>query len=222
MAYRFRLGDTLLPVAPESIEINIKNQNSTINLIDNTEFNFIKPAGLTEISFTALIPAFNYPFAVYESGFKNQKYFLDYFNKLKTDGKSFKFIISRETASGRGLYDTEMDVTLEDYTINEDAENGYDVEVEFNLKQYIEHKTSVMSVSEDGTVLTAENQREQENSPEPEQDESYTVKSGDSLWALAKHYYGDGSKYTLIAQANPDIVNPNLIYPGQTLIIPKQ
>ena len=52
--------------------------------------------------------------------------------------------------------------------------------------------------------------------------QNYTVKSGDTLWALAKFYYGDGSKYSLISSANPNITNPNLIYPGQVLVIPKE
>ena len=51
---------------------------------------------------------------------------------------------------------------------------------------------------------------------------SHVVKSGDTLWALAKFYYGDGSKYSLISSANSDITNPNLIYPGQVLVIPKE
>lgn len=52
--------------------------------------------------------------------------------------------------------------------------------------------------------------------------QSYTVKSGDSLWAIAKKYYGSGAMYTKIYEANKDIIgkNPNLIYPGQQLIIP--
>jgi LysM repeat protein len=47
----------------------------------------------------------------------------------------------------------------------------------------------------------------------------YTVVKGDTLYAIAKRYYGDGSKYTVIASANK-IANPNLIYPGQRLRIP--
>ena len=73
---------------------------------------------------------------------------------------------------------------------------------------------------EDGTA-TAEEQRETSSSPEPKQDESYTVQAGDSLWTIAKRYYGDGSKYKELAKANPDITNPNLIHSGQSIVIPK-
>jgi nucleoid-associated protein YgaU len=48
---------------------------------------------------------------------------------------------------------------------------------------------------------------------------TYTVVSGDTLWAIAQHFYGDGSKYRVIADAS-GIPNPDLIYPGQVLTIP--
>jgi nucleoid-associated protein YgaU len=41
------------------------------------------------------------------------------------------------------------------------------------------------------------------------------VQPGDTLWAIAKKYYGNGAQYTKIYNANRDkIKNPNLIYPG--------
>lgn len=49
----------------------------------------------------------------------------------------------------------------------------------------------------------------------------HTVASGETLGKIAKHYYGDPSKYQKIFQANTDILkNPELIYPDQELIIP--
>lgn len=44
----------------------------------------------------------------------------------------------------------------------------------------------------------------------------------DCLWNIAKKFYGNGAKYTVIYNANKGIIggNPNLIYPGQVLTIP--
>ena len=47
----------------------------------------------------------------------------------------------------------------------------------------------------------------------------YTVVKGDSLWAIAKRYYGSGHLYPKIAKAN-NIENPDIIYIGQKLLIP--
>ena len=56
--------------------------------------------------------------------------------------------------------------------------------------------------------------------PEPEPAvRTYTVESGDSLWAIAERFYGDGSKYQVIAEAS-GVSNPDLIHPGQVLTIP--
>lgn len=56
--------------------------------------------------------------------------------------------------------------------------------------------------------------------PEPEA-RMHTVASGDSLSKIAKQYYGDAMKYTVIFEANqPMLTDPNKIYPGQVLRIP--
>ena len=58
----------------------------------------------------------------------------------------------------------------------------------------------------------------EEAAPEPAV-RTYTVESGDTLWAIAEQFYGDGSKFQVIADAS-GIPNPDLIQPGQVLTIP--
>lgn len=51
----------------------------------------------------------------------------------------------------------------------------------------------------------------------------HTVEKGDTLWAIAKKSYGNGSKYLAIFEANkPMLSDPDKIYPGQKLRIPAQ
>ncbi|MGW4738195.1 LysM peptidoglycan-binding domain-containing protein [Nocardia xishanensis] len=52
--------------------------------------------------------------------------------------------------------------------------------------------------------------------PEPR---TYTVEPGDTLWAIAERFYGDGNRYQEIADAS-GIPNPDAINPGQVLTIP--
>ncbi len=50
---------------------------------------------------------------------------------------------------------------------------------------------------------------------------TYTVAAGDSLWKIAQHVYGHGNLWQKIYEANKDTIpNPDLIHPGQTLVIP--
>ena len=49
----------------------------------------------------------------------------------------------------------------------------------------------------------------------------HTVKKGESLSAIAKHYLGDAGRYREIFEANrPMLSDPDKIYPGQSLRIP--
>ena len=49
------------------------------------------------------------------------------------------------------------------------------------------------------------------------------VERGDSLWRISRSIYGEGVRYTQIYDANASqIRNPDLIYPGQVLVVPKQ
>lgn len=53
--------------------------------------------------------------------------------------------------------------------------------------------------------------------------EYYEIKKGDSLSAIAKQQYGDATKWRTIYEANKDVIkNPDMIYPGQKIKIPKQ
>jgi nucleoid-associated protein YgaU len=68
--------------------------------------------------------------------------------------------------------------------------------------------------------------RPSSNVPRPAPDTSpaprdYTIKSGDSLSKIAKEFYGNAGDWQKIFQANKDkIKDPNMIYPGQKIIIP--
>ncbi len=49
----------------------------------------------------------------------------------------------------------------------------------------------------------------------------HEVVSGESLSKIAKHYYGDAMKYNAIFEANRGLLdNPDVIHPGQKLVIP--
>lgn len=147
MAYDLYLGKMLMPIAPSKIQMAINNKNQVITLINDGELNLLKSAGLTDIQFTLLIPQVSYPFARYGgSGFVSAENYLNYFEQLKTAKEPFQFIISRCLPAGKLLFDTNITASLEDYTITEEAKNGFDLEVSISLKQYKHFATKTISV----------------------------------------------------------------------------
>ena len=222
MSYEFFMGEMLCPVAPPKLELKVKGKNKTLTLINDGEVNLLKQAGLTEISFELLLPNAKYPFAVYEDGFKDANYFLTELAKFKTEEKPFQFIVNRKLPNGTLLFDTNMKVSLEDYSIKEDANSGFDMTVSIKLKQYKDHGTKVCEVTIQDEKPKASIKQNRPTETAPKLPTTYLVKNGDTLWNIAKKHYGDGSKFKDITKANPKKVqNANLIYVGQVLNIPK-
>lgn len=225
MAYYFYLGNTLLPIAPDKLTLKINNNNKTYDLINNQEINVLKSPGLTDIDFKALLPNSKYPFAMYKNEYQPASYFLNIIEKLKINKTPFQFIVSRKLPNGKVLFDTNIKVSIEDYKIVEDVKEGFDVKVELKLKQYKEYSTKTMQITIKQyrppvvtRTVTTNNTATATSKPSGQ---NYTVKRGDCLWNIAKKFYGNGSKYTTIYNANKDkIKNPNLIYPNQVLWIP--
>lgn len=144
--YDFFLGDCLLPVPPEKLQIKLNSANSTLTLINEGEISILKTPGLTDIDFECTIPQTEYPYATYKDGFRGAAYFLGCLESLKTDKNPFQFIVSRTMPDGKVLFSTNMTVSLEDYRITEQAKDGFDLKVKVALKQYREYGTKTVAV----------------------------------------------------------------------------
>ena len=218
--YSFFIDGMELPIAPQKLTVKIKGNNKTLTLINEGDINFLRAPGLTEITFDAVLPMLGqYSFA---NGYRRPDSYLNKLESLMTGKEPFRFLVSRVSPSGRLLYDTNMKVSLENYMVTEDATKGPDVTVSITLKQYISYPTKTVTVvkpkPEKKPVVQQKKKRETSSAPKVK---TYTVKSGDCLWNIAKKYYGNGAQYTKIYNANKGkIKNPNLIYPGQVLTIP--
>lgn len=214
MSYACYLGGVELPT-PAKLTVKIKSKNKTLILLNEGEINFLRTPGLSEIVLPLTLPML--------TGSRSPDYYLGVLERLKTSKAPTQFILVRVSPDGRTLYDTNMRVSVEDYNIVEDAKEGLDVSVDVNLKQWKSYGTKTVKVeqpAENTQVQTVSVEKERDASTAPTA-KTYTVKAGDTLWALAAKYYGSGAQYTKIYNANTDkISNPNLIYVGQVLTIP--
>lgn len=74
-----------------------------------------------------------------------------------------------------------------------------------------------------GATVASASPSEVFNTTHAEAGGSRVISRGDSLWALSRLAYGDGNRYAVIFNANRGkIHNPNLIYPGQTVVLPQR
>ena len=132
--------------------------------------------------------------------------------------RMLKASFNADTDGLAGLQQFAGDATLMYYTTDE-AKEGFDLKASIKLKQWKPYGTKVFTITDNATI-----QSESQRTPSadaPTTGGTYTVKKGDSLWKIAKQFYGNGADYTKIAGSNTDTVkNPNLIYPGQVLMIP--
>lgn len=214
--YMFYMDGILVPVPPSKLNTKFKNKNKVVNLINEGDFNILKEAGLTEISFDMMLPAFKYPFANYLGGvFLPIKYYLTVLEKLKKSKKPFNFIVVREGYIGTLGYDTCMKVSLENWQIKEDAKNGSDVIVTVNLKEYKEKNNLITKIvsTTNGTSVVTSKVRDSVSKVIPK---TYKVKEGDTLYMIAKRELGDGNKFSILKKLN-DITGINLIKPGQVI-----
>lgn len=222
MAYTMYLDGVLMPITPSKVKVKINNQNETLTLINGEEINILKAAGLTDVSFDLLLPQVSYPFT--NGGAQSADYYLSLFERLKTSKQPFQWILNRSMPSGKRLFYSNLTVGVEDYQITDDAEEGFDISVTVSLKQYRHYGTKTVTIqpaTTQTTTPTATVEQPQRETTQAPKQSTYTVKSGDCLWNIAKKYLGDGSRYNEIYNLNKDkITNPNLIYAGQVLTLP--
>lgn len=189
MAYKFYIAGKLLPVPPPTMTITINNQNERVSLVDDGEINIIKRPGLKEFSFEILLPAVEYPFASYETSYINPRYgttqnvtppieYLDLFQTLKNERLPFQLDIYRELPNGEDTWYTNETVTLEDYEVTEDAEDGCDVRVSLNFCQYKDYGTQIVILNADGVTyqtVRADEKRIMRVATAQEGDTYYTI-----------------------------------------------
>ena len=236
--YHFFIGDLELPYAPSKLKVTIGSKNQTVDLINGNEINILKSPKLTEIEFDVELPrGRQYAFA---NELTSSKTYTDYFEKLMVQKKAVKLVITRpnpaKTSSGIGgtiedFESTSMTVTLEGYSMTEDAENAYDVVVSLKFKEYCGYGSVIQTT-------TTTNKQSVQTTTKPSTDATtYTVVKGDCLWNLARKFYGNGAKYKTIYYANEAVIEAaakkhglksswkgqtpgHWIYPGTKLVIP--
>lgn len=216
MYYMFM--DTMqIPIPPASMRTKINNKNRTVDLLGKGEVNILKQAGLTEVSFKFMLPNSDYPFnQSMLMSFQKASYYVDQLEALKASGQPFQFIVVRMKEDGTMLSMTNMKASLEDYSIDEDAEEGYDMYADVTLKKYVDwgaKRIEVKTDSEGNTKGTVTQDRSTTGHTIPAQ---VKTSAGQTLQQVVKRQLGNTSNLFAIASLNK-IAVPAALAAGQVV-----
>lgn len=238
--YHFFVGELELPYAPSELKVTVGSNNETVNLISGNDISILKSPKLREIKFDIDLPrGRQYPFA---NTVVPPKTYIDYFNKLLADKTPTELMIIRDdSSSGRPVKhfeSTKLTVSLEGYDWVESAENGYDMTVSLKFKEYIKHGTVTIKKTTTKKATTTKKPTTKKTTAKSKtktvsKNKTHTVKTGDTLWGIARKYYGDGTKWKKIYTANKKVIekvakqrglksssNGHWIFTGTKLTIP--
>ena len=199
----------MLPVNPESFAFTEKHNNTSVNDNSIGEVNLLGKRDLKTGTISSHFPKRDRNYA--NNSGRQAPY--TYINKLlswKSSGKPIQLIITGTKIN--------FQVTIETLKYGEQDGTG-DVYYDLTLKEYraVEIKKTKLKKKK----KTTKKKNKPKRPAAKKKTKTYTVKSGDCLWNIAKKFYGNGAQYTKIYNANKGkIKNPNLIYPGQVLTIP--
>lgn len=208
-------GETYrLPTNPEELEITTNQANKTYEILGSNQIVVPTSMNLREYSFEVEFPHSTRSYVETSGDFKDCYYYLTRFRQWRETKVPIRFIARSEFYN-----DTNILVLIEEMTVAEKAGEDGDKYVKFKLLEYVDFKPKVVTISTSGTKAKAVTATATTKSSKAKS--TYTVRSGDTLWSIAKKYYGNGAKYTTIYNANKDkLKSPNLVYKGQVLTIP--
>ena len=192
-----------LPITPSTFSMSIGNKVETVNVTEIGDINMVGTSTLATLKLDSFFPKQNYSFKFPDTVPITENYdYINYFNNWKTNKTILRFVITQSNIN--------VETVLESIEYSEKDGTG-DIYYSVSLREYKRLKAIEISNESASTVRPVTN-------PPAATDGKYTVQKGDTLWAIAKKYYGNGSLYPKIVKNN-NIKNPNLIYPGQILII---
>ncbi len=208
------VGGIQLPVNPlEEVSFSYSANNQRFEIVSIGEVTKIGSRGLIKAEIKSLFTDGDYPFIV-KSGISSGMSAERYVSRVKSmfNARSpVRFIIT-----GDGV-DINLRCSLESFKYTKPFGEVNDYYYTLSLMEYRSYSAKRIVVNPAQTQSPNASKRSEDN----QKPKTHTAVAGDTLWGLAQKYYGDGSQYTKIWEANKHLnPSPNHIYVGQTFVIP--
>ena len=205
------------PVVPPSIGVNRSNNIDTESVIKLGEVPIFNGTSLKTIEFTSFFPNQEYSFCDY-TGFMKPYEFSEKIQKWMYEGKPLRVIVTDSP--------TNMQCLIQQFdTVEQDGTR--DLYFTLNLLEY--RPIEVPNLSSSNTSSNSNNTQNtsrpnEVNTNSNNQQKTHKVVKGDTLYDIAKKYYGNGNLYPKIKEANktkyPSLAKNNIIQAKWELIIP--
>lgn len=204
-----------LPVLPAKLKVTSPGKNETTTVLELGEILRLRKKGLRTVAWDCFFPVHAAPYVT---------------GQITTPIEIVKAIqAARDTLSPIRflIAGTDLDINvrmgIETFDYEERSGELGDLYYSIKLSEWKDHSPrKIVLPPEPAKPAKAKEPERPGKPPAATKKKTYTVKSGDCLWNIAKKFYGKGSDYTKIYNANKATIgkNPNLIYAGQVLTIP--
>ena len=208
-----------LPVMPSEFERVIDANYDTNNIIGLGDVATFSGNGLAQLSLSSFFPNHEYSFNAYSNVPKPYD-IAHIFKEWKNKGTVVRVILTGT--------DINQEMYITNYSYGEKDGTG-DVYYTMDLLEYrpitipVINKTN-SSNTQNTSRPTESNSNNNSSNANTSTQKTHKVAKGDSLWAIAQKYYGNGSLYPKIKEANkskyPSLAKSNVIYTNMELIIP--
>jgi len=201
-----------IPVNPQTIGYESSNNFEDIVLASGDEKTIIGGRNLKPFTIESFFPARRVSYMA-TSKFSSPMGYVKRFEKWSLDKKVLQLLVTGTNINHR--------VTIRSFKWNENGGAVGDIDYALELKEYkpISYSAIKVVTSKKGSSSSKTSKRPTSQKQMPK---THIVKTNESLWTIAKKYYGDGNKGEAIYLKNKSLIGPNKnhIHPGMRLILP--
>lgn len=218
-------GEIQIPWLPEAVEFKANGkQMATYDILDSGEYKIPNGRSLRGFSWSSVFPGEGHSDLPFLRGeWQDPKKYQTILSRWYTEGTALRLLITGTPIN--------HDVYLEDYQMQ--YAGGYgDYSYAVSFVEMREIKITGSKKDQSGSSSSGSSSSSSSSSSKSAS-KTYTIKSGDTLWAIAQKHLGSGAKYSQIYNLNKTIIEETAkkrgknssdgghwIYPGTTIKLP--